>query len=154
MGSRFPWRYSTQAQAIAKQYTALRYRLLPFRYSNAQIAYHETPVQYPVTFIGTTQILVGSGQSQFLVQPVTTQGATSVTVRLPAGSSWIDYWGGAVYAGGTSPTIAAPIDQEPVLVKAGSIIPMGPPIQIVDDAPADALTLDISQRVRRGTHIR
>jgi alpha-glucosidase (family GH31 glycosyl hydrolase) len=143
VGSRFPWRYSTQAQTIAKQYLALRYRLLPFRYSNAQAAYHETPVKYPVTFIGTSQILVGSGQSQFLVQPVTTPGATSVAVQLPAGSQWIHYWTGTAYPGGATATVAAPIDQEPVFVKAGSIIPMGPPMQWVDQLPADPLTVDV-----------
>ncbi|MDP9002421.1 MAG: DUF5110 domain-containing protein [Myxococcota bacterium] len=143
VGSRFPWRYSAQAQTIAKQYLGLRYRLLPFRYSNAQIAYHEMPVKYPVTFIGTTQILVGSGQSQLLVQPVTNPGTTSVSVTLPGGSAWIHYWTGTSYPGGMSPTIAAPIDQEPVFVKAGSIIPMGPAIQWVDQVPADPLTLDI-----------
>jgi alpha-glucosidase len=143
VGSRFPWRYSMQAQQIAKQYLGLRYRLLPFRYSNAQSAYHESPVKYPVTFIGTTQILVGSGQSQLLVQPVTTQGATSATVKLPGGSNWINYWTGTVYPGGTTATIAAPMEQEPVLVKSGSIIPMGPAIQWVDQLPADPLTLDI-----------
>ncbi|MDP9037616.1 MAG: DUF5110 domain-containing protein [Myxococcota bacterium] len=143
VGSRFPWRYSSQAQTIAKKYLALRYRLLPFRYSNAQIAYHEMPAKYPVTFLGTTQILVGSGQNQLLVQPVTSAGATSVAVSLPAGASWIHYWTGTVYPGGTSPTIPTPIDQEPVFVRAGSIIPMGPPVHWVDEAPADPLTLDV-----------
>jgi alpha-glucosidase (family GH31 glycosyl hydrolase) len=143
VGSRFPWRFSTQAQTIAKTYLALRYRLLPFRYSNAQMTYHETPVRYPVTFIGTTQILVGSGQSQLLVQPVVTPGATTAAVALPTGSQWIHYWTGTSYPGGMSAMVPAPIDQEPVFVKAGSIIPMGPVVQYVDQLPADPLTLDI-----------
>src|SRR5581483_10295621 len=44
-GSRFPWQFSKQAQDIFKTYTQLRYRLLPFSYSNAQIQYHLKPVQ-------------------------------------------------------------------------------------------------------------
>jgi alpha-D-xyloside xylohydrolase len=143
-GNRFPFNFSPQAQQIFKQYTQLRYRLLPFRYSNAQATYHESPVKYAVAWVGATQlILSGSGDSQILVQPVTTEGATTAAVTLPAGSSWTHYWTGASYPGGATATVAAPIDQEPIFVKAGSIIPMGPPLHWVDEAPADPLTLDI-----------
>jgi alpha-glucosidase (family GH31 glycosyl hydrolase) len=139
-GARFPWLFGTQAQQIQKQYTQLRYRLLPFRYSNALIAYQVTPAAYPVTWIGSTQILVGSGSSQMLVQPITTAGATTASVTLPPGT-WIHYWTGTPYTG--TAMVAAPIDQEPIFVKAGSIIPMGPPLRWVDEVPADPLTLDI-----------
>jgi hypothetical protein len=40
-------------------------------------------------------------------------------------------------------TVPAPLDQAPIFVKAGSIIPMGPDLQWVDQVPADPLTLDI-----------
>ena len=141
-GARFPWQFSTQAQQIFKAYTALRYRLLPFRYSNAQIAYHVKPVVYPVRWMGTTQIINGAGDSQILVRPITSAGATSASVQLPAGD-WIDYWTGTVYAGGATRTVPAPIDRVPMLVKSGSIIPMGPDLRWVDEKPADPLTLDI-----------
>jgi alpha-glucosidase (family GH31 glycosyl hydrolase) len=142
-GNRFPWGFSAQAQQMFQKYTQLRYRLLPFRYSNAQIAYHEKPVKYPVKWRGSTQLMVGNGSSEILVQPVTTQGATSATVELPAGARWIHYWTGTSHEGGSSVKVAAPIDQEPIFVKAGSIIPMGPPLRWVDQVPADPLTLDI-----------
>jgi alpha-glucosidase (family GH31 glycosyl hydrolase) len=143
IGARFPWLFGTQAQQIQRQYSDLRYRLLPFRYSNAILAYEVTPIAYPVTWIGSTQLLVGSGSSQMLVQPVTTQGATTAAVKLPAGATWIDYWTGSSYPGGTTPTVAAPLDQEPIFVKAGAILPMGPVQHYVGEQPADPLTLDI-----------
>jgi alpha-glucosidase (family GH31 glycosyl hydrolase) len=65
------------------------------------------------------------------------------TVALPAGSSWIHYWTGTSYMGGTMATVATPIDQAAVFIKAGSIIPMGPDMKYVDQVPADPLTLDI-----------
>ena len=107
-GSRFPWQFSKQAQDIFKSYTQLRYRLLPFSYSNAQIQYHVKPVQYQVRWIGSSQLVSGNGDSQILVQPITTAGATTATVSLPAGSKWIDYWTGKIYQGGTSSTVPAP----------------------------------------------
>ena len=142
---RFPWLFSEDAQRNFKFYTRLRYRLLPFRYSNAQIAYHEKPVKYPVRFVsGTTdEIIVGNGDSEMLVAPVHVQGAIFRPVQLPAGTSWINYWTGEAHDGGTSPQVSAPLDQVPIFVKAGSIIPMGPDMQYVDEKPADPLTLDI-----------
>jgi|CZKU01.1.fsa_nt_gi alpha-glucosidase (family GH31 glycosyl hydrolase) len=143
IGARFPWLFGAQAQQIEQQYSDLRYRLLPFRYSNALAAYEVTPVAYPVTWIGSTQLLVGNGSSQMLVQPVTTQGATSASVKLPAGATWIDYWTGKSYPGGTTQVVPAPIAQEPVFVKAGAILPMGPVQHYVGEHTADPLTLDI-----------
>jgi hypothetical protein len=80
-----------------------------------------------------------------LVQPVTTAGATTASVQLPAGagSAWIHYWSGTSYLAGSVANVAAPIDQEPIFVKAGSIIPMGPSMRWVDQVPADPLTLDV-----------
>jgi alpha-glucosidase len=143
IGARFPWLFGAQAQSIQQEYSDLRYSLLPFRYSNALIAYEVTPVAYPVTWIGSTQLLVGNGSSQMLVQPVTTEGATTASVQFPEGATWIDYWTGASYEGGTTATVAAPLDQEPIFVKAGAIIPMGPVQHYVGETPADPLTLDI-----------
>ncbi|HEY2082594.1 MAG TPA: TIM-barrel domain-containing protein [Verrucomicrobiae bacterium] len=147
---RFPWLFNDQAQRNFKFYTQLRYRLLPFRYSNAQIAYHEQPVKYPVRFVPDTmdEIIVGNGDSEMLVAPVHVAGATNRQVQLPAGRSWINYWTGEIYDAGTSPTVNAPLDKVPIFVKAGSIIPMGPEIHYVDEKPADPLMLDIYPSAR------
>jgi alpha-glucosidase (family GH31 glycosyl hydrolase) len=151
IGARWPWLFGktiTQLPAIAKLYNQVRYRLLPFRYSNAQAAYHVTPVRYPVTWAGNAIVLQGDGDSAILTQPVTTQ-TTTATVALPAGT-WIQVKpaadaGFSVVAKGTtgSAAVQAPIDQAPIFVKAGSIVPMGPVVQWVDEQPADPLTLDV-----------
>ena len=135
--------FSTQAQQIALQYSQLRYRLLPFRYSNAIRQYEVLPLQYTSHWIGSTQLVNGVGDSQILVQPVTTAGATSASVTPPSGANWIDYWTGTVYSGGSAHTVSAPINHIPTLVRAGSIIPMGPVMEWVDQVAPDPLTLDI-----------
>jgi alpha-glucosidase (family GH31 glycosyl hydrolase) len=140
LGARFPWLFGAQPQAIVKEYTDLRYRLLPFRYSNAIVAYVSKPTAYPARWIGSTQLLLGSGASQILVQPIMAAGVTVATVALPSGT-WIHYWSGVPYTG--TAAVSAPIDQEPVFIKAGSVIPMGPSLHWVDELPADPLTLDI-----------
>jgi len=39
--------------------------------------------------------------------------------------------------------VSVPLNQAPIFVKAGSIIPMGPRLRWVDEVPPDPLTLDI-----------
>lgn len=64
-------------------------------------------------------------------------------VYLPDGCSWYDFWTGKKYEGGKSYTFEAPIDLIPLLVKAGSIVPMGPFVQYSTEKPADPIELRI-----------
>lgn len=64
-------------------------------------------------------------------------------VYLPATTKWIDFWTGKTLEGGQRITADAPIEILPLLVKAGSIIPMGPFIQYVTEKPADPIELRI-----------
>ncbi|HZP59124.1 MAG TPA: TIM-barrel domain-containing protein [Opitutaceae bacterium] len=132
---RFPWCFGSTAQATFGHYEQLRYQLLPFRYSNAQACYHVTggSVLYPVRWPNAQQIINGQGTSEILIQPVTVAGATSVSVTFPESSSttWLDYTDylnstnfGKAHAGGSTATIAAPVTEVPLFIKAGSIIPM------------------------------
>ena len=47
------------------------------------------------------------------------------SVYLPAGNQWVDFWTGQTISGGQTIVADAPIDKIPLLVRAGSIIPMG-----------------------------
>jgi alpha-D-xyloside xylohydrolase len=64
-------------------------------------------------------------------------------VYLPAGHLWYDFWTGDTFQGGQSATFDAPKEMIPLLVKAGSFIPMGPFIQYAAEKPADPLELRI-----------
>jgi len=170
IAGRFPWCFNDTAPATFSHYTQMRYRLLPFRYSNAQACYHVAgTVQYPVWWPTNKQIINGHGSSEILVQPVTVAGATSASVTFPESSAttWLDYTpypsgnllspntpSGKSYKGGTTATIPAPTTQVPLFIKAGSIIPVianyqsdgTPKRQNYVDEPgfqADQLTLDI-----------
>jgi alpha-D-xyloside xylohydrolase len=65
------------------------------------------------------------------------------TVYLPAGNPWIDFWTGETLAGGQSVVADAPIDKIPLMVRAGSIVPMGPFVQYSTEKPADPIELRI-----------
>ncbi|MEI9905992.1 MAG: DUF5110 domain-containing protein [Asticcacaulis sp.] len=60
---------------------------------------------------------------------MTEQAQTVKDVYLPAGADWYNYWTNEKVAGGQWVKVNAPIDQIPVFVKAGSILPVGSDIQ-------------------------
>ena len=64
-------------------------------------------------------------------------------VYLPAGSSWIDFWTGEKLDGGRSVIADAPIEKIPLMIKTGSIAPMGPLVQYATEKPADPIELRI-----------
>jgi alpha-glucosidase (family GH31 glycosyl hydrolase) len=72
----------------------------------------------------------------FLVAPVTEQGATSRQVYLPAGTDWYNFWTGERVKGGQEITVAAPIDTIPLFARAGSIVPLGLPVESTRQAQA------------------
>ena len=74
----------------------------------------------------------------FLVAPVTEQGATSRKVYLPAGADWYNYWTNERVKGGQTITVAAPIDTMPLFVRAGSILPLGAPVESTHEKQAIA----------------
>jgi len=65
------------------------------------------------------------------------------TLYLPGGTSWVDFWTGETLAGRQSVTVHAPIDRMPLMVRAGSIVPMGPFVQYSTEEPADPIELRI-----------
>ncbi len=130
------WEYGKQAEAVLARYDQLRYQLIPYIYSQAKATYDSgAPFMRPlwmdfphdanVANIGT-EYMFGPA---FLVAPVTEQGQTEKDVYLPAGSDWYNFWTNEKLAGGRWVKVAAPIEQIPVFVKAGSIVPLGADIQ-------------------------
>jgi alpha-D-xyloside xylohydrolase len=130
------WAYGKAAEPILAKYLKLRYALMPYIYSLGRHTYDtgapfmralfmDFPADPAVANIGD-EYMFGPA---FLVAPVTDQGVTSRKVYLPAGSDWYDYWTNTRYHGGQTVEAAAPIDTLPLFVRAGSIIPVGAPVQ-------------------------
>ena len=67
----------------------------------------------------------------------------TVTKYLPQGTDWYDFWTNTRMKGGQSVTIQATLDQVPMFVRAGSILPLGPEMQYVGEKPWDNLELRV-----------
>ena len=126
------WSYPAVEQTLVK-YDQLRYRLLPYIYAQAwQISSADSTLQRPLVMDFREDAATWEIGDEFLfgpsllVAPVTEQGAESRNVYLPKGTEWIDFWSGKTLSGGTRPAMEAPLERIPLLVRAGSILPMGP----------------------------
>jgi len=60
-------------------------------------------------------------------EPITT-GAGVRACYLPAGTGWYDFWTGDYADGGQTVMAAAPLDQPPVFVRAGTVLPLQAPV--------------------------
>jgi alpha-D-xyloside xylohydrolase len=70
-----------------------------------------------------------------------TDPAGTRTVYLPPGESWVDWWSGAVHAGGRHLRVSQPLDRIPLFVRQGALIPTAPVGDTVGDGPFTDLTL-------------
>ncbi len=129
-------------------YTKLRYRLMPYIYSLAGMAYHHDYTLMrglAMDFAKDTTVLNIGDEYMFgpalLVNPVCKNHALSRRVYLPAAEGWYDLYSGTYYKGGQYITAEAPYERMPVFVKAGSIVPMGAEVQYTSATNQKTITL-------------
>ncbi|RVX47309.1 alpha-D-xyloside xylohydrolase [Nonomuraea polychroma] len=134
--TREPWEFpAVEAQAV--EALKLRYRLMPYIYSAAvEAARTGAPmmralcVDYPddpVAWQADLEYLFGR---DLLVAPmVAPEGVRQV--YLPQGR-WVDYWTGEVLEGSRYVAVRKPLDQVPLFVRDGALIPVSEQGDTVD----------------------
>ena len=153
-GTRYPdenelWSYGPEAQKILVDYDNLRYRLMPYIYSQAwQVTSNHGTLMRPLVMDWRTDVEAQNTSDEYLfgpsilVAPVTQKGAASRSVYLPA-ATWYDFWTGAKQQGGQRIQADAPLNKLPLFVRAGSIVPMGPTMEWTTEKPSDPIELRI-----------
>ena len=162
-GAKGDWAYDAQAKFVN-----LRYRLLPYIYSQA---WRVTAQGYTLMrglamdFAQDPKVYSIDNEYMFgpslLVNPVTTaqytqknadakqQGTAdfstikSQTLYLPRSAGWYDFWTGERTPGGQSVTRPTPIDLMPLYVRAGAILPLGPVVQYAAEPSTAPLELRV-----------
>jgi alpha-D-xyloside xylohydrolase len=125
-----PYVYSLAWQVTANDYTIMRPLVMDWRNDRK-------------TWGIGDQYMFGPA---LLVNPVTEAGATSRPVYLPAASEWYDFWTGKPVAGDRTIQASAPLDRLPLYIRAGSILPLGPPTEYAGEKSNGPIEL----RVYRG----
>jgi alpha-D-xyloside xylohydrolase len=151
-----PWKYGEKVEDNMRKMLNLRYRLLPYIYSEAwQVTQNGSTLMRPLVmdFNGDTAAVDRQFQYMFgksiLTAPVTKPDVTEWDVYLPKAADWFDFWTGKRFQGGETVRTDAPLNKIPLYVKAGSIIPMG---KIIQYAGEKSDTLEI--RIYKGADAR
>ncbi len=111
---------SQRADSLFKKYAHLKMELFPYIYSYAHLSrWQGINTIRPVNGL-LTQYLFGD---EILVAPMHEQGKNSREVYLPENAGWINYWTGEIQNGGQNVLADAPLEQIPLFIKQGAIIP-------------------------------
>lgn len=135
-----PWSFDNEHYRILKSIIEHRYAMSPYNYTYARVAhdtgvsmcrpmyydYPEAPEAYDPAL--RNEYMFGD---QMLVMPVTRpmgngEFYSESTIWLPDGNNWYELSTGTMLRGGQTVTRRYAIDEMPVFVKAGSIVPMAP----------------------------
>ena len=144
-----PWSFGEPYTALSKQAVELRYRLLPYLYTAFwQYVENGTPMLRSLVFADERDANTLNREDEFmvgdhlLVLPVTEAGQTMGKGYLPAGE-WYDYYAGTRFQGRQEVKIECGLEQIPVLVKAGAVLPHYPVQQYVGEKTVETLTLHV-----------
>ncbi len=145
---RMPWVYGDKGIALMRKYFSLRTQLIPYIYTYTWQAHtlslpllRPLYLQYPQSeeaYRHSHEYFFGD---EMLVAPVL-DASGNRAVYLPAGE-WIDFFSGKRYDGGKSFTAHYDVDQTPVFVREGSIVPEQEPSDYSDARPLDALIVNV-----------
>jgi alpha-glucosidase len=144
-----PWVHGPQHEAIRRRYVELRYQLLPYIYTGIEASTRTgLPFMRPVFldypqeegFYGNSRdFLFGS---DLFVAPVATEMVDAEEVQLPPGD-WYDYWTSQKLSSKDKITLHPALDEMPLYVRAGAILPMQPVTQNTGEKPTGPLQLRV-----------
>jgi len=125
-------------------YNELRYRLMPYIYTLAGMAYfNDYTIMRPLVmnFASDRNTYNIGDQYMFgpslMVCPVYRYEAREREVYFPAGTNWYDVYSGQFVQGGATKTVDAPYSRIPLYAPEGAIIPMGEVIQHTNQLQSD-----------------
>ena len=130
-----PWKYDIATRDVMNRYLRLRHGLIPYLYTmNRRASRENLPLIQPMYYLEPEQEETYQVPNEYyfgtelLVSPITTPGdkvskAGMAKTWLPEGL-WADFFDGMVYKGGRMTELWRGIENMPVMMKAGAIVPM------------------------------
>ena len=127
----FPWLYGAESEAAVRRALDLRYRLIPYDDSLA----HETektgvPLMRPLVLEFPTDPDVANKTDEWLMgrgllaAPILNPGGAR-SVYLPS-DTWYEFQGNQPMKGPVTLQVSKALDEIPVYVRAGTLLPLGP----------------------------
>ena len=144
-----PWVGGPEQEDIRRRYIELRYKLLPYIYTGIEeMARTGLPLMRPV-FLEYPQAEEFYGDDRdflfgrdLFVAPVVSETLDSHAVQLPPGD-WYDYWTAEKHNSKDLITLHPKLDEVPLYVRSGAILPMQPLVQYTGEKPDGPLALRV-----------
>lgn len=148
VGPREPWAFGEEAVRVVREFSELRYRLLPYLWGLAHEAAETcVPVIRPLALEFPRDPAAPRVDTQFMLGPsllvcpvLNAEGR--VRVWLPEGRWW-DWWDGTVHEGARFRDLTIPLDRIPLFVRDGSVLPLAPPVGHTGERPWQPLELQV-----------
>ncbi|PQV48999.1 alpha-D-xyloside xylohydrolase [Jejuia pallidilutea] len=132
------WRYNQEFEDIARKFIDIRYQLMPYIYSEAwKVTTQGKLIMAPLTYQYPNDKNTWGIKDQFLfgesmmVGIVTEYKKRTMDMYFPEGT-WYNFWTDEQVEGNQNIMVDAPLDETPIFVKAGSILPIGPKVENVN----------------------
>jgi hypothetical protein len=140
-----PWEWPAPVEEVFRKFNQFHYQLIPYFYGSARQA-HTTglPVWRPLLleapceprYHTNDQVLIGDW---LMMAPLYDRSQRNL--ELPPGR-WRYFFADREFTGPLTLTnFVSPIDEYPLFLRAGAIVPMMPAMRHVDERPCDLLTL-------------
>ena len=146
--ARFPWLYGLEAEDAIRKALNLRYQFIPYYYSLAfENNLTGAPLMRPLVMEFpddekarglTDEWLMGTG---VLVAPYLNQGGAR-DIYLP-NDKWFNFGTGEMTQGPQTLHITGKLDEIPIYIRAGTLLPLGPVLQYTGEATPAPLVLQI-----------
>lgn len=144
-----PWVHGPEYEAIRKRYIELRYRLLPYTYTAIEESFRAgIPLMRPI-FLEYPQAAEFYGDERnflfgddFLVEPVVTEMLDAEEIKFPPGT-WYDFWTSKRFTNKDKIMLRPKLEELPLYVRSGAIIPLQPVIQATNLTPSGPLELRV-----------
>ena len=144
------WTMGEESYKIQKEFTELRYRLSPYIYTLGGMCYNDDyTIMRPLIFDFNEDKNIHSVYDQYMfgpslmVCPVLQPSVKSRDIILPQNTGWYSFWNNEYAKGGQTITAKTPLDNIPVYVKAGSILPLSRVKQYMAETDDEELTVNV-----------
>jgi len=148
-GDQEPWAFGEDVTDVVRKFIEIRYQLLPYLYTtfwnyvengtpilNSLVLYDQDDVH---THYRTDEFVFGT---QILACPILEPNAKGRRMYIPRGN-WYSFWDDSVLEGGKELWVDADLDEMPIFIKEGAIIPKYPIQQYVDEKIIETVSLDV-----------
>ncbi len=158
------WAYAPEYATVMRDAFLLRYALIPYIYTASRQTYDTgVPFLRPLYYDSPDSEEAYTFKDEYLfgedmlVAPVLRErskqtGLATQSIWLPRGA-WVEWFSGRTFAGPVTVERSYSLEEIPVFVKAGSVVPMQPPMRRAGERPVDPLILTVFPALSGSTRV-